>query len=109
MLQVCGDNITVDSKPHVYFDPSGNYLFVRDNVTNEVSIVYISLTPGKLEASGASIPGNPDNIAFSPSGLLVYAVEGSEILVNVFNPLTGLLTARTSIAAPGVGQILPVK
>jgi hypothetical protein len=80
MLQVCGDNISADRKPHVYFDPSGSYLFVRDNVTNEVSIVYISLPPGKLEASGASIPGNPDNIA-----------------------------ARRSIAAPGVEQILPVK
>jgi hypothetical protein len=64
----------------------------------------------KLEASGASIPGSPRPApVFSPDGLLVYAIEGSEILVYVFNPHTGLLTARTSISAPGVGAVLPVQ
>jgi hypothetical protein len=45
--------------------------------------------------------------SFSPGGLLVYAVEGLEIPVYVFNPHTGLLTARTVIKATGVGSILP--
>jgi hypothetical protein len=46
-------------------------------------------------------------VAFSPDGLLVYAIEGSEILVYVFNPHSGLLTARTTINAPGMSSILP--
>jgi hypothetical protein len=48
-------------------------------------------------------------IAFSPDGLLVYAAEGREILVHVFNPHTGLLTARTSIAVKGVNSIIPAQ
>ncbi len=45
--------------------------------------------------------------AVPPDGLLVYALEGNEILVYVFNPHSGLLTARTTINTPGVGAILP--
>jgi DNA-binding beta-propeller fold protein YncE len=104
MLQVCGDSIG-----GVSFDPSGKYVFVQDFTTKEIPILYVSLALKKLEASGASIPAIPMNLAFSPDGLLVYAAENSEILVYVFNPHMGLLTARTSIAAPGVGKILPVK
>jgi hypothetical protein len=74
-----------------------------------VPILYISLPLQELEASGAAIPGNPSTVAFTPDGLLVYAIEGSEILVYVFNPHSGLLTARTTINAPGVGAILPVQ
>jgi hypothetical protein len=47
------------------------------------------------------------SIGFSPDGLLVCALEDNEILVYVFNPHSGLLTARTMINAPGVGSILP--
>jgi DNA-binding beta-propeller fold protein YncE len=86
------------------FHPSGGYLFVPDSTTNEVPILYISLPLKRLEASGASISGIPSTIAFSPDGLLVYAVKGKEILVRVFNPHTGLLTARTSISAPSLGK-----
>src|ERR1700681_2441925 len=73
-------------------------------------ILYINTLKGELEESRAglqSIPGNPSTVAFSPDGLLVYAVEGSEILTYVFNPHSGLLTARTIINAPGVLSILP--
>jgi hypothetical protein len=67
----------------------------------------ISLPLKKLKPSGASIPGSPSTVFFSPDELLMYAVEGSEILVYVFNPHSGLLTARTTINAPGVGSIQP--
>jgi hypothetical protein len=104
MLLVCGDQITVS------IHPSNKYLFVADSTTNEVAILYVSATLKKLVASGASIPGLPwPGTFFSPDGLLVYAIEGSEILVYVFNPHSGLLTAKSTISAPGVGQILPVK
>jgi hypothetical protein len=102
MLMVCGDDLSA-----VYIHPSDKYLFLADQSTNEVPIVYISTVLKKLEPSGASIPGIPSTVAFSRDGLLVYAVEGSEILVYVFNPHTGLLTARTIIKATGIGSILP--
>jgi hypothetical protein len=49
---------------------------------------------------GASIPGDPGLVTFSRSGLLPYAVGGGELLVYVFNPHTGLLTAKSTIADP---------
>jgi hypothetical protein len=91
----------------IYIHPSDKYLFLADQVTNDVPILYVSLPLKQLIRSGASIPGLPSTLAFSPDGLLVYAIEGSKILVYVFNPHSGLLTARTTINAPGVGAILP--
>jgi hypothetical protein len=38
----------------------------------------------------------------------VYAVEGKEVLAYVFNPHSGLFTAKSMIKALGVGEILPV-
>jgi 6-phosphogluconolactonase (cycloisomerase 2 family) len=106
MVPECGDTFG-------YYGPwihsSGKYLFFPDMTTNEVPILYINTNLSKLQASGDSIPGNPKTVAFSPDGLLVYAVEGSEVLVYVFNPHSGLLTAHTTITAAGVGQILPAR
>jgi DNA-binding beta-propeller fold protein YncE len=103
MLLVCGDQISVS------IHPSNKYLFVADQTTSEVAILYVSSVLQTLVPSEASIPGL-DWIAFSPDGLLVYAAENNEILVYVFNPHTGLLTARTSIAVPGgVGAMLPAQ
>jgi hypothetical protein len=98
----CGDSLQ-----QIWMHTSGAYIFSYDYTLNETPIFYISLPNQELLASGASIPGQPDKLAFSPDGLLVYAVEGSEILTYVFNPHSGLLTARTTINAPGVGAILP--
>jgi hypothetical protein len=105
MALECGDSIG----PSIWMHPSSAYIFFYDQTTNEVPILYISTTKELLEPSGATIPGQPNPVMFSPDGLLVYAVEGNEILVYVFNPHTGLLTARTSISAPGVGVILPAQ
>ena len=102
MLIVCGDDLYP-----IYIHPSDKYLFLADQSTNEVPILYISTVLKKLEPSGASIPGIPSTVAFSQDGLLVYAIEGSEILVYVFNPHAGLLTARTVVKATGIGSILP--
>jgi hypothetical protein len=104
MVSVCGD-IIYPFPVH----PSKAYLFVKDYTLNEVSILYINLISQQLVASRASIPGEPQIIAYSPDGLLVYAVEKSHILTYVFNPHSGLLTARTTIKAPGVWSILPWK
>jgi hypothetical protein len=105
MVVICGDN-----NHRLWMHPSGAYIFVADQTLNEVTILYISLPLQKLEESHAglqSIPGIPAEVAFSPDGLLVYAQEDSEILVYVFNPHSGVLTAKTAIKAPGVLSILP--
>jgi hypothetical protein len=102
MLALCGDSIQ-----QIWMHSSGAYLFAYDYTLNETPILYINLPLQKLVASGAAIPGQPDQMAFSKDGLLVYAVEGSQILTYVFNPHSGLLTARTIINAPGVLSILP--
>ena len=91
----------------LWLHPSNAYLFTDDESVHAVEILYINVPGRFLVASGASIPGNPSNVTFSPDGLLVYAVEGSQILTYVFNPHSGLLTARTIINAPGVRSILP--
>jgi DNA-binding beta-propeller fold protein YncE len=112
MLSTCGDTFgdyTTAPFGIAWMHPSGKYLFFTEVTTREVPIVYISDVLSKLEVSGASIPGIPTTVAFSPDGLLVYAIEGSEILVYVFDPHSGLLTARTTINAPGVGSVLPVR
>jgi DNA-binding beta-propeller fold protein YncE len=102
-IPVCGDY-----NPHLWMHPSGKYIFVEDDSVAEASILYINTTTKRLVPSGASIPGGANFVAFSPDGLLVYAAAFDEILIYVFNPHTGLLTARTSIAAPiGVGHLLP--
>jgi hypothetical protein len=103
-LLVCGDHLQ-----SVVVHPSDSYLFLLDDTTNEVPILYVNAPFKKLKATGASIPGFPSLLAFSPDGLLVYAVEGKEILVHVFDPHTGLLTARTSIAVKGANSILPAQ
>jgi hypothetical protein len=104
MLLLCGDY-----NDGLLFDPTGKYLLFNDTATNETPITYVSAPRAQLIASGASIPGTPYITVFSPSGVLLYAAESGGVLVYVFNPHTGLLTARTTIAATGVDQLLPVK
>jgi hypothetical protein len=78
-------------------------------ITCSYSVNHTTAVAKKLvQASGASIPGNSSTVAFSPDGLLVYAVEGKEVLAYVFNPHSGLFTAKSMIKALGVGEILPV-
>jgi hypothetical protein len=102
MVAACGD-----SDFQMTFDPTGKYLLFNDYTTNEVPILYVSAPKTQLIASGASIPGVAGLITFSPSGLLLYALQG-EVLVYVFNPHTGLLTAKSTIT-DHVGFLLPIK
>jgi hypothetical protein len=104
MVQACGDA----NDDNMVFDPTGKYLLFNDYTVNEVPILFVSAPKTQLIASGASIPGNPSNITFSPSGVLLYALN-REVLVYVFNPHTGLLTAKSTIADPNVYALLPIK
>jgi hypothetical protein len=102
MLDYCGDGT---DRP--WIDPSGRYLFFDDDTIDDMEIVYINTEMKMLQASGASIPGIPTTIAFSPSGLLVFAVEYNEVLVYVFH--NGKLLATSTIKTPDLIQILPAK
>jgi hypothetical protein len=106
MLAVCADNIS-----HLLFDPTGKYLLFNHTVftTTDVPILYVNASSKQLVASGATIPGSPYITRFSPSGILLYAAEDSGIFVYVFNPHTGLLTAKSTIGLNSVQQLLPIK
>jgi hypothetical protein len=103
MVAACGD-----SDAQMVFDPTGKYLLFNDFTTSEVPILYVSAVNTNVVASGASIPGIVGLITFSPTGLLLYGLQGN-VLVYVFNPHTGLLTAKSIIADPNVGSLLPIK
>jgi hypothetical protein len=104
MVQVCGD-----TDGNMVFDPTGKYLLFDDSTISEVPILYVSAANTDLVASGASIPGNAYLVTFSPTGLLLYGWESGEVLVYVFNPHTGLLTAKSTIADLFPTQLLPIK
>jgi hypothetical protein len=104
MVAVCGDQ---DGR--LLFDPTGKYLLFADFTISEVPILYVSVVNGNVVASGASIPGNAYSITFSPTGLLLYGLERGEVLVYVFNPHSGLLTAKSTIADSSVYALVPIK
>jgi hypothetical protein len=104
MVAVCGDQ-----DGNMLFDPTGKYLLFDDFTISEVPILYVSVVNGNVVASGASIPGNAYSITFSPTGLLLYGLERGEVLVYVFNPHSGLLTAKSTIADSSVYALVPIK
>jgi hypothetical protein len=104
MLMVCGDN-TANPVLH----PSGKYLFFYDESINQQTVVYINTALKKFQATGASVPGASIPTIFSRDGLLAYVVQNTEILVNVFNPHSGLFTATSTIDAPGLLKVIPGK
>jgi hypothetical protein len=91
MVSVCGDSGTAR------FDPSGKNLFITDVSLNSV---YIAAVKAKSLQATDSIPGTPSTLVFSPKGNIVYAIEGQEVLVYIFDPATGLLGAKSSITLP---------
>jgi hypothetical protein len=91
MLSACGDSGTAQ------FDPSGKNLFITDTTINSVEIAAVK---AKSLAARDSIPGTPSTLVFSPQGNLVYAIEGQEVLIYVFDPATGLPGAKSSITLP---------
>ena len=91
MLPVCADSATVK------FGPSGKNLFITDNTINSVEIAAVKV---KSLAATDSIPGIPSTLAFSPNGKIVYAQEGNQVLIYIFDPATGLLGAKSSITVP---------
>jgi hypothetical protein len=94
MLAICGD-----AGDKVNFDPSGKYLLITSNKINSVEIAKVNVTAKSLVATD-SIPGTPSTLVFSPNGKIVYAQEGNQVLIYIFDPATGLLGAKSSITIP---------
>jgi hypothetical protein len=101
MEAACGDSVAVQ------FDPSGKYLFLSDGTINETVIAAIN-TRDKTLKQTSSIPG-AYHVAFSPDGTMVYAVGEKDVLVHVFNPRNGELTAKSSISISNVKSITPAQ
>jgi hypothetical protein len=94
MLAICGD-----AGDKVKFDPTGKYLFITSNAIHSVEVAAVHVTAKSLVATD-SIPGTPSTLVFSPNGRIVYAQEGNQVLIYVFDPATGLLGAKSSITIP---------
>jgi hypothetical protein len=94
MLAICGD-----AGDNVKFDPTGKYLLITSNKINSVEIAAVDV-PAKSLVAKDSIPGTPSTLVFSPNGKIVYAQEGDQVLIYIFDPATGLLGAKSSITIP---------
>jgi DNA-binding beta-propeller fold protein YncE len=106
MVATCGDDSGDGSVTQ--FDPSGKYLFVDDLSIGNVIVAAIDTKNQRLEGTASSIPGNPQILAFSPDGKLVYAAENTELLIYAFDPSSGAFRANTSFTAPSyVASIVP--
>jgi 6-phosphogluconolactonase (cycloisomerase 2 family) len=101
MEAACGDSVGVQ------FDPSGKYLFLSDATVNKTVITAINRKEKTLKET-ASIPG-AYHVAFSPDGTMVYAIGEKEVLVDVFNPASGELTAESAISISNVQSITPAQ
>jgi hypothetical protein len=89
--------------------PTGKYLRFNDATVGQMVVTYVSVPKTQLIESGAVIPGYPYQVTFSPPGLLLYAINNGQVLSFVFNPHSGLFTAKSAIADSTVNQIIPAK
>jgi hypothetical protein len=104
MVQACGDSIY-----SLMFDPTGKYLLFNDSSTNQLVVIYVSEQKTQLIESGATIPGSPYLTTFSPDGLMLYTLENGQVLFYVFDPHSGLFTAKSAVTDPYVYQLTPAE
>jgi hypothetical protein len=99
MVAACGDF------PGLEFDPSGKYLFLDVSTVHETVIAAINTKDNKLKETG-SIAG-AYKVAFSPDGRMFYGAGENEVLVYVFDPTGGEVTAKSSISVSDVQSVTP--
>jgi hypothetical protein len=105
MLQVCGDSIFAgDTESGLYFDPTGQYLFVLDATTNQTPILHVDLTNDTLTETGSFL-SSPVVPVFSHDGKMVYGNAKGTVLVNAFDQANGESTASSTISVPEGSQI----
>ncbi len=105
MLQICSDSIYVSNlESGVYFDPTGQNLFVLDATIDQTPILRVDAGNDTLTETGSALSGAVVPV-FSHDGRMVYANANDAVLVNVFNPENGELTASSTISIPAGSQI----
>lgn len=92
--------------------PSGNFLYVANNASDNVSVYSINSTTGALtEISGspfsADTGGRPQFVAISPNGSFLYVSNNALNYIKGFtvNTSTGALTAMGSTFATGTSPV----
>lgn len=106
MLGACGE------ASNVQLDPSGQYLFLTDQVMQQVRVGRINLAKHKIEDTGNFLPATAQTpgFSFSPDGKLVYALLASDLSIHVFSfdSTTGaLMEGPTPITIPASGGFAP--
>jgi DNA-binding beta-propeller fold protein YncE len=106
MFSACG------SASNIQLDPSGIYLFLSDAVSQEVRVGKIDLPAGVVKDTGSLLPllAQTPGFAFSPDGILVYALLASDLNLHIyrFDPIAGTLTeGSTSISMSAGSGFLP--
>ena len=83
-------------------DPSGKYLYVIGNTSNNIQLYLINSTNGDLIPSGSALATgtNPNSVTVDPTGKFVFVANASgTISCFKIDPATGLLSASASVAA----------
>jgi DNA-binding beta-propeller fold protein YncE len=106
MLHSCAASTNVE------LDPSGKFLFMTDPSLHQVRVASIDLSSNQVSDTGSFLPFTAETpgFAFSPDGILVYALlaRDSSIHVYRFDSRTGNLTeGPTPIPITGSGGFTP--
>ncbi|MBK6608842.1 MAG: beta-propeller fold lactonase family protein [Leptospiraceae bacterium] len=83
-------------------DPSGKYLYVIGNTSNNIQLYLINNTNGDLIPSGSALATGtgPNSVTVDPTGKFVYVANASgTISCYKADPTTGLLTAGANAPA----------
>lgn len=90
----------------IFFDPSGNFLFVSDPVKKSIRVMQVDATAKMLRDTGTSIPFTSDGgpfLQFSADAKLVFSFANGALQVMQFNAASGALTpigAPAPLAVP---------
>jgi len=94
-LSLTGTPMPAGNGPNVaVIDPTGQYLLVTNNFSNDISVFQIDVTTGGLTQVGSTVPANanPTDIVFTHSGQFVYVTNPGIGMVSIFSFANGVLT-----------------
>jgi 6-phosphogluconolactonase (cycloisomerase 2 family) len=76
-------------------DPNGEFLYVANNLSNDLSVYAIADATGALTPAGEAIPAgsNPSGLALDPTGRFLYVANTGSDSVSAFSLQHGIATA----------------